>query len=96
MKLAYDAAYRNVDGEIQKFFHPLQTETSRHNTKSRLDFRFPAPHTLGIITKSVCRRAATLWNTIRLEQKAASSRNALTRALKTDDVLKDGVLRFQF
>ncbi len=96
MKLAFDAAYRNCDPVIQKNFFPLQTEKSRYVTRRKLDFRFPAPHSLNIIKKSVCRRAASLWNWVPIEHKAVSSRAALVRALKLNDILNDRLQRFSF
>ncbi len=97
MKLAYTATFRNCPADIQKRFFPLQTERARHDTRARLDFRFPAPHVLGIIVNSVSRRAAALWNSVSpLELKAASSRAALTRRMKTNTDLIDSLRRFYF
>ncbi len=95
-RLAFRAAYRNCEPFIQKHFFPRQTESSRYDTRNRLDFRFPAPHKLSIIRQSVCRRAATLWNSVPLEQKALSSRAALTRAMKSNGALKDSILSYRF
>ncbi len=95
-KLAYCAAYRNCEPAIQKRFFPKQTHNSRYDTRNRLDFNFPSPFRLGIIRDSVCRRAASLWNCVPLEHKALSSRAALIRAMKTNDVLKDHIRQYSF
>ena len=76
--LAHDRFYNFLPVHIIKLFTKYERN---HNLRRKLTFLLPKPNT-GVLRKSTCFKAVSLWNSLDNHTRAISSKNVFQNSLR--------------